>query len=154
MIIGVIGLRLNISISHCPAPDLSTISTPYITGVIYWSAITNIPRIYCKSLKYTVIDDTISAIPRHNIYSTIITTGRHSNASGLIVLPAIITTPNTTRNVSIILTNALVTVDIGSTSRGKYIFLTISFSFNILPAPSVTLDEKNIHGTNATKRNR
>ena len=78
----------------------------------------------------------------------------HNNASGLIPLPDTITTINTTTNVSIILTNALVTVDIGRTSLGKYIFLTISFSFNILAAPSVTLDEKNIQGTSATKRNR
>ena len=114
---------------------------------------TIIPRIYCKSLRYTVTDATISPTPRQRIYSTIITTGRHNNATGLTPLPEKIRTTNITRNVRSIFTNPLVTVAIGSTSRGKYIFLTISLSLKTLVEPSCTLDAKNIHGTSATNKN-
>ena len=134
--IGVIGFKLNIVFNICGTLAFSTISTPYITGVMYCNAITTIPRMYCKSLRYTVSAETISPIPRHNIYSTIITTGRYNNATGLIPLPEKISTINTTTNVRIMLMNALVTVDIGITSLGKYIFLTMLDSRIIHVEPS------------------
>ena len=78
-----------------------------------------IPRIYCISLKYTVTPDTIIANPRHRIYSTAITIGSPSNATGSIPRPENRVTAITTTNDSNILINALVTVDIGSTALGK-----------------------------------
>ena len=96
-----------------------TISLPYITGVIYCNAITKIPRIYCKSRRYTVRDATINAMPRHSMYSTIITTGRQASPRNCTFLPLTSSAAKITIKVKSILTKPLVTVAIGSTSRGK-----------------------------------
>ena len=71
-----------------------------------------------------------------------------------IPIPDTISTAKTTRKLSSILINWLVTNEIGSTSRGKYIFFTKSCCAQIHPAPPETEVLKKIHGTKATKRNK
>ena len=106
------------------------------------------------SLKYTVTADARNAIPSASIYSTIHTGIRHSSARKFSFIPDRITTANTTIKQSNIFTKLVVTVEMGKTSRGKYIFLTMSFCAIIDAAPPSTDDEKNIHGIRATKRKR
>ena len=69
--IGVIGFRLKTE-TNCSG----TISTEYMTGVRYIQAIVTIPKIYSKSLKYTVNAADNNPIPNAKMYSTIITIGR------------------------------------------------------------------------------
>ena len=90
-----------------------------------------------------VISKTLQMIPKDDTQDT-----------GKFILRYTIRTANITKKVRSMLTNPLVTVAIGITSRGKYIFFTISFSRKIEVEPSCILDAKNIHGTRATKRNR
>ncbi len=69
--IGVIGFKLKIG-SNCSG----TKSTEYMTGVRYIQAIVTIPKMYSRSLKYTVNAAESNPIPNARIYSTIMTTGR------------------------------------------------------------------------------
>jgi hypothetical protein len=68
--------------------------------------------------------------------------------------PEIITTIKTITKQYNIFTKQLVTKAMGSTSRGKYIFVTM-FPWEITDtAPPVNELEKKIHGINATNKNK
>ena len=131
-----------------------TISTEYITGVKYIHAIEIIPRICSKSRKYTVNADVNIAIPKHNIYSTIIIIGKYNRAIILKPTPTINNTANITIKQNNIFTKAVVIKAIGSTCRGKYTFFTKFSSLTIDVDPPVNDALKKSHGINATNRNK
>ena len=102
-----------------------------------------------KSLKYTVIDDTINDIPNNNIYCI-------NNINGYNNKYQESPTGENITNASIIiveiikLTAPLVTTDIGNISLGKYTFLIISPLPITVKADCVTAVVKYVHGINAT----
>ena len=147
--IGVIGFKKNRGKSR-----LGTISTEYMIGVKNCQAMVIMPDRYSKSRKYTVKDEVKNAMPRASTYSTSIITGKYSIATRFSPLPDIATTKNTTRNVSSILTNWLVTKAIGRTSRGKYIFFTMSCCDQMQVVPPETDVLKKIQGTSPINRYR
>jgi Zn-finger domain-containing protein len=105
-----------------------------------------------KSLKYTVIAEVKSAIPRHKIYSTNIIKGKYT-IEILNPKPDIRSTANITIKEKSIFTNELVTNETGRTSLGKYIFFTKSFCEITAIDPDVRELEKNIQGISPTKIN-
>jgi hypothetical protein len=100
------------------------ISRGYSTGDKYIQAIAIMPRICSRSLKYTVIADTIKVTPRASTYSAVITRGKKQRACGFKGMPDSIKTINIMIKLKSILIKHVVTKAIGRTSLGKYIFFT------------------------------
>ena len=112
--IGVIGFKLKINLNSS-----GTILTSYIMGVKYIHAIVTIPKMYSKSLKYTVKAAESIPIPNAKTYSTNIIIGKYKIAFKFSPVPSTINTAKITQKHNNIFTKLLVTYAIGNTCLGK-----------------------------------